>query len=348
MTDMAETTDIITLPHKSDVPALFTKEGGIARLVAQIEKEALAIVIDATTPVGRKDAKSLAAKVSRSKNLIDEVGKEQNEERNRLNKLVNEQRNMAKERLDALRDKIRQPVEEWEQKEADRVRNLERRMDAFSLERTNPAFAVETIKMMISEVEAVEIDASWEEYEADARAAKAAALDKYRADLGTAQVREDQEAELMKLRAEAEARRKADEEREAKEAAERAEKERAEREAQVKAEAEQRAREAAERAAKEASEKAARELSEAKEAHAKQLAESKAREEAAAQAERDRIAAENKAKADAEAARAADKKHRQKIRQEAIDAIAAIKPESINEIVDAIIAGEVPHVTVAF
>lgn len=348
MTDTAETTEIITIPHKADVPALFTKEGGIEGLVAQIEKEARSIVIDATTPVGRKDAKSLAAKVSRSKTLIDEVGKEQNEERNRLNKEVNALRNLAKERLDALRDEIRRPVEEWEQKEADRVRELEKRMDLFSLDRINSAFAVETIKMMIAEVEAVEIDPSWEEYEADARAAKSAALDKYRADLGVAQTREDQEAELIKLRAEAEARAKADEERAAKEAAERAEKERAEREAQAKAEAEQRAKEAAERAAKEAEAKAARELAEAKEAHARQLAEAKAREEAAAQAERDRIEAEAKAKADAEAKRAADKKHRQRIRQEAIDALAKLKPESFNEIVDAIIAGEVPHTKITF
>jgi hypothetical protein len=348
MTETAETTEIISIPHKSDVPALFSKEGGIEGLVKRIEKEARSIVIDATTPMGRKDAKSLAAKVSRSKTLIDEVGKEQNEERNRLNKEVNALRNLAKDRLDALRDEIRKPVEEWEQKEIDRVRELEKRMDVFGLERTNAMHAVETIKLMITEVEAVEIDASWEEYEADARTAKAAALDKYRADLGTAQVREDQEAELMKLRADAEAREKADAERAEKDAAERADRERAEREQKATQEAEQRAKEAAERAAQEAEAKAARELAEAKEAHAKELAEAKERAEAAAQAERDRIAAEEKAKADAEAKRAANKKHRQKIRQEAIDALAKIGPESFNEIIDAIIAGDVPHTTITF
>ena len=321
-TDVEDTgTDLITIPHKADVPALFAKEGGIEALVARIEKEALAIVIDHSTAKGRKEIKSLAAKVSRSKTLIDEVGAEQNAERLALNKEVNALRNLAKDRLDALRDKIKAPVEAWEAKEAERVRLHLLAMDAFDQARVDAHADSATIQGVIDSIEATEIGEAWEEYEADARAAKAAALVKFSADLGIAKAREAQAAELEQLRAAAAKREQEDAERAAKAEAERAEKERAEREAQEKAKHQQELKEAEARAAKEAEEKAARELAEAKELHAKQIAESKAREEAAAQAERDRIYKENVAKEAAEARRAADKKHRQQIRSEIVAAI---------------------------
>lgn len=339
-------TDLITIPHKTDVPALFAKEGGIAALVARIEKEARAVVIDHSTAKGRKEVKSLAAKVSRSKTLIDEVGAEQNAERLALNKEVNALRNLAKERLDALRDEIKAPVEAWEAKEAERVRLHLLAMDAFDQARVDAHADSSTIQGVIDSIEATEIGEAWEEYEADARAAKAAALVKFSADLGIAKAREAQAAELEQLRAAAAKREQEDAERAAKEEAERAQKERAEREAQEKAEAEQRVKEAASRAAKEAEEKAARELAEAKEAHAKQIAESKAREEAAAQAERDRAAAEKRRADEAQAALAADKKHRQKVRAEIVSAITELKPANWEELVDAMIWGKIPHTKV--
>ena len=279
-----EGTDLITIPHKTDVPALFTEKGGIEKLVSRIEKEARAVVIDHSTAKGRKEVKSLAAKVSRSKTLIDEVGKEQNDERNRLNKEVNEQRNLAKERLDALRDEIKAPVEKWEAAEAERVRMHLVAMDAFALDRVDAHADSATIQGVIDSIEAAEIGEAWEEYEADARAAKAASLVKFNADLGIAKAREEQAAELEQLRAAAAKREQED----------------------------------AERAAK----------------------------EAAAKAERDRITAENKAKADAEVKRAADKKHIQKIRSEIVKAITDAKPANWEELVDAMLVGEIPHVKV--
>ena len=69
-------TEVITIPHKNDVPALFSKKDGIEKLVRQIEKQARAVVIDHSTAKGRKEVKSLAAKVSRSKTLIDDIRKD--------------------------------------------------------------------------------------------------------------------------------------------------------------------------------------------------------------------------------------------------------------------------------
>lgn len=337
MTDAATDagTEIITIPHKTDVPALFGKKDGIANLVDKIEKEALSIVIDHSTAKGRKEVKSLAAKVSRSKTLIDEVGKEENEERNRLNKEVNAIRNMAKDRLDALRDKIKKPVDDWEAAEAERVRQHMIRMDIFALERATGHDDSATIQGVIDTITAAEVDVSWEEYEADAKAARAAALVKYEADLGIAKAREAQEAELEALREE---KVKRDQEAADRAIAEQKEKDEAEKKARAereKAEAVQ-----AERIANAKAEERRRIE------HAEELAAAKRQVEEEVQAERDRIAAEKAAEEEAQAKRAADKKHLQKIRAEVVASIVAINAENYEEIVDAMLAGEIKHVIV--
>lgn len=330
----AETTDVITIPNKADVPAIFENKK-IEQLVESIEKQVRSTVIDHTTPVGRKAIKSLAMKVSRSKTLIDEVGREQNEERNKLNKEVNEMRNLAKERLDALRDEVRAPVEEWEAAEAARVRVHMINMDAFDLERTTSAASSSDIQGIIDAITAVEVNDTWEEYQDDATAAKAAALVKYDGDLGVAKAREAQEAELEALRAEKAEREQAEAARIAAEQEKAAEQERAD-------EAAKREQAAIEQAQAQA--KADAEAAEAR--HKEELAEAAKREERAAQAERDRIAAEQKAEEDAANARAADKKHRQKIRSEVVASITAAAPANWEELVDQMIVGEIAHVKV--
>lgn len=340
-------TDLIQIPHKDEVPALFSTEGGIEGLIKSIEEAAEKTVIDISTAAGRKAAKSLAAKVSRSKTLIDEVGKELNEERNRLNKEVNAKRNTAKERLDALRDKIKEPVEAWEAEQAERKRQFLLRLDVFDLECATSNDDTATIKGIIDQITGTAIDDSWEEYEADAKSAKAAALVKYEADLAIAKVREDQAAELEQLRADAAARAAKDAELAQQEMEAKRE---AEQKARVEAEAKEREQRAAERekaAAAEAEARAKADAEAAEQRHAERLAAAKREAEEAAQKERDRIAAEKKAEDEAAAARAADKKHRQKIRTEIVDCITAAAPGNWEELVDQMIVGEIVHVKVA-
>ena len=328
-------TELITIPHKTDVPALFSTKDGISKLVDRIEKEARAVVIDHSTAKGRKEVKSLAAKVVRSKTLIDGVRKEVNEEAQNIIKANNAIGKEAVERLDALRDEIKAPVEEWEAKEAERVRQHLIRMEVFDLERATGHDSSATIQGILDTINATEIDASWEEHEADAKAAKSAALVKYEADLGIAKAREAQEAELEALRAE-KAKRDAEE-------LERAEKERIAKEEQEREQREAaRAAEAAEKAKAEAEAKAAA----AEQRHAERLAEAKAEAARAAEAERQKIEAERKAEEEAQAKRAADKKHRQKIRAEVVKSITDAAPANWEELVDAMIVGEIKHVKV--
>lgn len=318
------------IPDKNDLPALFDTDDGIERVVSKIEAEARSIVCDYSTAKGRKEARSLASKVSRSKTLIDDVGKSLNDERNRLNKIVNEKRNLAKERLDALRDDIRRPAEEIEKKEAERVQAHMMAMDQFSVEKLTSQNTSAELQAQIKMIEAVDIDGTWEEFEGEARTAKAQALQKYNQDIGVAEAREAQEAELVELRRE------------------KAERDEANRQAQQEAEAKKHA-EAAEKARAEAEQQAAeRAKVEAEERHQRELAESKEREERAAQAERDRIAKEQQEREVAEQRRKADAENRRRIRSEIISTLAGLKPANYEEMVDAMIAGEVPHVKVMF
>lgn len=362
MTDQAEGTgaEIITIPHKASVPDLFKRKDGIANLVTEIEKQARSYVSDISTPKGRKDVKSLAAKVSRSKTLIDEVRKEQNEEAQNIIKGNNAIGKAATERLDALRDEIKKPVTEWEDKEAERVRQHLLRMDEFDQGRVDAHSDTATITGIIEHVKAVEVDASWEEYEADANTAKAAALAKWDADLSIAKAREDQAKELEELRA-LNAKREAEDaerekqaaikaEEEAKAETFKAEQERITAEARAKAEREAQERiaaaEAVAEAAKAEQEAAAARAAEQEQRHTERLAAAKLEAEQAAEAERAKQAKEKADEAEALAKRAADKKHRQKIRGEIVKAIAKLKPESVEEIVDAMMSGEIAHVEV--
>lgn len=331
MTDAATAgTELSVLPERADIPALFTEENGIESVVAKIEDEVRKVHIDVSTAKGRKAAKSLASKVSRSKTLIDEVGKEQNEERNRLNKEVNAKRNLAKERLDALRDEVRAPVEQWEREESERVKKHQVALGLFDIDQLTALNSSDELQSLINRINQTEVDDSWEEFEAEAREAQAVAIAKYRADYDVAKDREDKEAELAELRAKEAKRQQEDEEREAIERAAKEEAERKDRE-------EKAAQEAVERAKKEAEEK-----------HQQELAAAKEREEQAAKAERDRIEREQAEREAAEQKRKEDAEHRRKIRKEVIDAITAAKPANWEEVVDAMIAGEIPHVKVQF
>ncbi|MDE4303587.1 hypothetical protein PXK30_09780 [Phaeobacter gallaeciensis] len=338
-------TDLIILPEKKNLAGFFHGTGGengdqgILQLIDMIEAPLKGVTHDVSTAKGRKAAKSLARQVSSTKTALEDVRKDITKEwRDQIDK-VNAAGKIAVERLDALRDRIKGPAEEAEKQEAERVRQILLRMDAFDTNVLSAHDSSAELKAKIEQIEAIEVDSSFEEHEAEARVQKAAALDKYRSDLGIAEAREAQEAELEQLRRE-----KA--ERDAKEAEEKAAKEREEQERAEKERREKEQREAAERAAKEAEEKAAREKAEAEERHRQEMEAAKREAEEAAAAERQRIADEERAKAEAEAKRKADADHRAKITAEIVASITELQPAGWEPLIDAMIDGKIPHVKV--
>ena len=337
--DIAEASTAVAIPERAELVALFKTEGGLDPLIARIEAEVRSHVPDVSTKKGRDAIASLAYKVARSKTALDDAGKTLTEEQRRQIAVVDAARRSMRDRLDALKDEARRPLDAWEATEKERVEAIKARVarlrDAAPSEDTPDAFAA-----LIGRVEATLIDDSWHEFTAEAAQVKDATLARLRdaAELSRLRSEAAARAEADRIAAEraAEAQRKADADRREAERAEQIERDKAEAAERAAKEAEARAKAEAERQAKEAADREA--------ALQRQLEEAKAREEAAAQAERDRIAEAARAEEEARAKRAADAAHRARIQGAIAEALEAYMEMGAMGVADAIIGGAIPHV----
>ena len=365
----------LALPKPADLAVMFKAEGGLDPFLTKLERDALAMVKD-LDPAVKKDRalmKTAANLVSQSKAEIDRQGKALTEAQRKEVAAVNAGRKVAEEFLAALRDRVRKPADDWEAADQARKDRIRLRLDAFKPPMV-PSGS-EGLRALIAEIEAVTVDATWQEFAEEATLAKSNCLNRLAEHLGNAVQREADAAELARLRAEAAARAEADrikaeEEARAKAEAERVAREAAEAEARAKVEAERAARIEAEKAeaariaaereraaaaereaalarqAEESAERHRRELAEAEAKRIRDLEEAKAREEAAAKAERDRIAREAEEKRKADEARAADEAHRFEIRAQIVTCLIVLEsfgkltPE---DIADALMQGQIKH-----
>lgn len=370
------TTSIATIVAQTPVLVLIDEQKR-EQLYEHIQREIDAFEPDLSTQKGRDAIKSLAFKITRTKTAIDAAGKELNEEARAKINAVDAARRDAREKLDAMAKAVRAPLTEWEEAEAKRIEfcttviaDLNRgavvTMDdtaetvrARGKAAWNIILTPEAFGDMLDEAQAVKDHVV---------ATLKAALDRL--------VQEEADrAELARLRAEVEERARLDAEREAAARAEREAAEAKEREVAAAAAAEERriaaekaeaarieaaAKEAEERAKAQA-EKAARDAAAQRQReHDEDLAAERRRAEeaeAAIQAERDRAAkeaadakAEREREAAAQAKREADQKHRNAVKTAAKHAFmtCGADEETAKKIVLAIIAGEVPAVSLRF
>ncbi len=283
-------TQEIAVIDNTAIAQAFAMPDGVDVLIQRIKSEASAEVPDLTTKKGRDRIASLAYKVSKTKTLVDDFGKELVAEEKKRLALIDADRKKWRDECDKLRDEIRKPLTDWEQAEADRI---QRHKDAIQKlrELSAPAMGTDSaaISGLIAQAETVTLGDHWQEFAAEAGKAKDETLAILRFNLQRRQQYESEQAELARLRAEAARREQEDADRRA-----------AEREAQRIREAEERARREAEEAAAKA-----RADAEAAARAEREAIEAKARAEREA-AERARIAseqAEARAKAEAEAAK---------------------------------------------
>ncbi|OYR25863.1 hypothetical protein [Brucella pseudogrignonensis] len=351
-------TDIVGYVSANPVSVL-VDEKIYSQFYEQIKAETDAFKPDLSTVSSRKEISSLAYKVTRTKTAIDAAGKKLNEDARAKINAVDAQRRKIREELDTLAETVRKPLTEWEAAEEARIENIKSTLahiDACGkgmIGGEPQAFAI-----LFRELEEkIIIDDSFGEFKEQAEAAKSEALAKLKIAFDAHQKAEADRIELEKLRAEKEERdrleaKRAEKERIAQEALAR---EKAEKEHQERLAAEQKARE--ERAAQQAREQAEREAREAIERAEREKADAVAKAEAEAlavkqkaeQAEAKR-AAEAKRIADEQAARDADTAHRSKIMKSAKEALMAqgADEETAKKIVLAVIAGEIPNVTLRF
>lgn len=336
--------------------------GQVETIVSAIETQVRAEVIDVSTEAGRKAAKSLAYKVARSKTILDDIGKEHVAEIKAKSSKIDAERKTLRDRLDDLKAEVYGPVERWEETEANRVSAHEGALVEI-IEAGNRADGATELELRnrIANVAASFSGRAWEEFHDRADAAHHEALTKLGAALDAAVQRERERAELEALRAEAEALR-----------AEKAAREEADRiEAYAKAQAQERekAMERERQAQAERDRIAAEQAAERDRQHAERLEAMKREqeelakrqaEEAAARAveqERARVAAEEARKAAEKAAqeaaeqkRQANKRHRAKVHADIRESLIAssIDPETADLLIEAMSAGDIPHVFITY
>lgn len=351
--------DVLQL-NDNERKALFAKEGEIERLLTSIE-ESHVIEADISTPKGRQEIASFAYRVSRQKAALDAAGKALGDAFRKKLDDINAKRRQLRDRLDALHDKIRFPLDQWEKEEAACKERLEQRLAQFRALADWPAQAGSVeIQQRLDRIPALMGNEPWGEFEEEAAQTREDIHAKLSGAFTAAQAREAEQAELQRLRREREDRERRDRE-------EAGRRRRGEEERQQREREEAIAREAGERALKEAEERAAREAEERErqrqeELIAAKLAQEKAEREAheateraerAAREERDRIELEARRQREVEdaktARRLADEEHRKKIRSAATAALTRLVGEDKSgSIVAAIENGEVPHISLNF
>lgn len=344
----------------------------VDQVLAKIKEEVSKFKPDMTTPKGRKEIASMAYKVSQSKTYLDKLGKELGEDARKQIETINEERRKIVKELDQLRDEVRKPLDDWEQKEKERVENHQREISI--IEQKGKSIEIGYLSLALEEMESNleiinSISRDFEEFQEKANETILIAKLRIESAITKRKEHDYQQAELARVKAEAEEKaRKEREEIIAREAAAKAKKDAEEKAAREKAEIEQKAKEQAEKARLEADrleQEKLREKARAEAAEAARIrAEEKAKEDAiraenekklAVAREAKRLADEASAKLAAEKAeiekREANKKHVAKINNEAANAFYSslnIDQSLAKEIVILIAKGLVPNVKINY
>ena len=209
------------------------------KLIAEIRAEALSLVPDISTDAGRKQIIAQAAKVAKTKVAIEKVGKALVDPMKKAAKVIDQERKLYKDELDALRDEVREPVTNWEREQDAIKQAIKQRI--FELEQagittspnTGEVLPVESLerKLRFLEMEVITVDHYGDDFN-ESEVLRAAGINRVK---GAIQQRKDAD-ELQALREEKE-------KRDREEAAEK-EKARIEEEAVARFKAEQEAKEA--------------------------------------------------------------------------------------------------------
>lgn len=366
---------VATIPKEQALVA-FTDPTAFEALFKRVEDEVAKHVPDLTTLAGRKAIASVAFRVSKTKTALVALADELTADARKTVSAVVQTRQEMEKRLDELRDQTRRPLTEWENAEKAREERIGMVFSVFRRAQSEAhAHKSDEYAVVIDKIENIEVskDHFGDHYDI-ALSLKDSTLSALREGYARAVVAEENARELDRLRAEAadRANREAEEkaQREADEQhqrdAEAEEKRIADEQAQAEADRQARddqireaARQEVERQALEAAEK------ERAEAQAKldaatlqrEAAERESEELRAREVERERLAEETRKE---EEKRLKDRAHRTSVMTAAKLAIISatttgnedLEPGRIEAIaitiVRAIVAGEIPAITLAF
>lgn len=210
---MSAEQQLAVVPPQETALAVYSAEKGLEPWLQVIRTEIDAFTPDISTRKGRDAIASMAYKVARSKTALDDVGKKLVADLKEIPKKIDAERKRVRDTLDSWQEEVRRPLNEWQAAEDARVdRHNERLAWLKTLADDLNALTSLHIKGLIAEAEGMEIGQHWEEFEAEAARAKDSVLKTLRDAMSKRERYEAEQAELAKLRAEAEARAKADHE----------------------------------------------------------------------------------------------------------------------------------------
>lgn len=340
------------------VPEVAFRKGNIDLIVKSVETEARAQAakLDISSYRGREAIASLAYKVARSKTALDDAGKELNEEAQAKIAAINADRKVARDRLDALKEEVRDPLSKWEEANKARAAGHKAALAEIEAMAVVTGLTAEDINARIWAVPALE-DRAWGEFEVPAERMITQTLEGLRAAHEVAVAAEAAAAEKARLKAAEKVRLDAE-----------AEAKRLEREKQIAEDARLAAEVAAEAKAEAARLTAARALAVANERieqaerdrvaadqravwDAEQAAlKAEADKQSAIRAERDRIAEARALQKAADDKRAANAQHRTEVEQAAIADLVklSLTTEQATAVVAALAAGDIAHCGILF
>lgn len=335
-------------------PEVYEKTEWLDEYYRRVEAEALAEVPDLSTKAGRARVASRAASVSKAKVFVEKPGRDYLRDIKAKPKAIEQNLKSHCDRFDALRDKVREPLNQWEAAEESRI--LKHKASIADIKTMMMLSGSENsfhLRGLLAKSDAVEIGPQWEEFEGEAAAALVITQKTLRDALAKREAFEAEQAALEKQRQEQEAeRQRLERARIEQEAADKARKDAEEANKAKEEESRQR-----ELKARMAQEKAEREAEEAKAATEKAKADAAAQAEKAAKdaadAERKRVADELAQKEAADKRRMEDQAHRGKINGEAKADLLALEKagltgEQAKEVVKAIILKQVRHVGISY
>lgn len=372
--------ELVTIEEISEAnaPTIYVKDG-LKRFLdmtrAQVEGE----VPDLSTRKGRDRIASLAATVSKSKTAVEKPGRDYLRRLKAMPKTIEEELRIFVAEMDALRDKVRQPLNDWQKAEDDRVDRHNDAIGWFTLLSTETEeLDGAELQSRIAMAEGQVIDQAYEEFETDAHREKVRVLESLKKALAKRVEYDLAQAEIERLRKEAADRAQKDRDDELARQAVEAERVRVANEQQAQREEDARKLHEAEQATRDAEENARNE------SNRRRLAEQTAESERIATEQRELIA-KDRAAQDALAAaalarkqeqqrqqnelaeqqrqkeaREADKVHRGLINKAALEALLTVnmsapgQPESFlsaaeaQAIIVAIVRSQIPAISIAY
>jgi len=223
--EVIEVLDIV----EENYPQMY-KTDGLGQFYEKAKAESEGEVPDLTTKKGRDRIASLAAKVSKSKKAVENPGREYNKIQKEIPKQIDAELKKFCTDMDALRDKIRKPLTDWENIEKKRIEDIEGYIEYLSGFKvvlnpdTGELMTAEELKVKQAEVKAIEIkESDFAEFTEKASEVQCDILDFFDTAIAQRVQFEIDQAELTRLKDESDERdRKDRDERIAREATEKA------------------------------------------------------------------------------------------------------------------------------